>query len=171
MIILLILGLFIFLLLFSSYAHRPILDVESASVSILNNTASWNIGILARNPNKNFEFDYSEIDVRVSYRGKYIFGTKTIAFNSVAEDETLINATAVVPLVNISDFIANPNPDGTVNIDVSVVVQKASRGRVEQTSIKVLCKDVRIKVSDDERELGAVVKGPNKCSVKMKTVW
>lgn len=175
MIILLILGLFIFLLLFSSYAHRPILDVESASVSILNNTASWNIRILARNPNKNFEFDYSEFDVRVSYRGEYIFGTKTIAFNSVAEDETLINATAVVPLVNISDFIANPNPDGTVNIDVnlkgSVVVQKASRGRVERTSIKVLCKDVRIKVSDDERDLGAVVEGPKKCSVKMKTVW
>ncbi|CAI9785727.1 unnamed protein product [Fraxinus pennsylvanica] len=174
MVIFLVMGLFIFFLLFTSYARDPIFDVESASVSILNNTSSWKIGILTRNPNKNFEFNYSEFDVRVSCRGEYMFGTKTIAFNSIAKSETLLNATVVVPLANISDFIANPYPDGVVNIDVnlksSVVVQKASR-RPQQTNIKVLCKDVRIKVSEDKRDWRAVVEGPKKCSVKMRTLW
>ncbi|KAL2558550.1 hypothetical protein Fot_03289 [Forsythia ovata] len=74
--------------------------------------ASLNIGILTRNPNTLVVFEYDEFDVRVSGNSEDIFGTKIAAFNSSAESETLLNATAVVPLANIS---------GILNIDVNTV--------------------------------------------------
>ncbi|KAL2535767.1 Uncharacterized protein Fot_17158 [Forsythia ovata] len=151
-------GLLIYLLVITINVHHPVFLVESASMSMLNESAgnptmaSLNIGILTRNPNKLIVFEYDEFDVRVSGNSEDIFGTKIAAFNSSSESETLLNATAVVPLANIS---------GIINIDVNLHGKVSLLNSYEsaQQKINVLCKDVVT-----EKYPGATVKG---CSVNM----
>lgn len=66
------------------------------------------------------------------------------------------NATAVVPLPDIRDW--------NLNIDLNLQVKMFSFGRSSQQIkhvINVLCKDVRIEISDGTA--GAMVDGPKKC--------
>ncbi|KAL2548029.1 Uncharacterized protein Fot_09559 [Forsythia ovata] len=149
-------GLLLYLLVMMTRVHHPVFLVESASISMLNESAgnstmaSLNIGILTRNPNTLVVFEYDEFDVRVSGNSEDIFGTKIAAFNSSAESETLLNATAVVPLANIS---------GILNIDVNMHGKVSLLDLYESAPINVLCKDVVI-----EKYPGDTVKG---CFVNM----
>ncbi|KAL2492993.1 Uncharacterized protein Adt_28621 [Abeliophyllum distichum] len=157
-----LMGGLVYLLVLITHVHHPVFLVESASISMLNESAgnptmaSLNIGILTRNPNEMIVFEYDEFDVRVSGNSEDIFGTKIAAFNSSSESETLLNATAVVPLANIS---------GIINIDVNLHSKVFLLNWYESTqqTINVLCKDVVIK-----KYSGATVKG---CSVNMSNPY
>ncbi|KAG9153562.1 hypothetical protein Leryth_008504 [Lithospermum erythrorhizon] len=158
----------------------PVFHVISFSISapfnLTNNSlsTSWDIGLIARNPNAKITLYYDDVQAGVFYRGGSLADTYLSPFVQGRKNESRIKASFAASQTFVyGDDVAGMKAEqgrgeGNVAFNVRLVADlrfKAGIWRARRRLLKVYCGDLVVFVGGNGSRSNGLVGGPKQCTV------